>query len=187
MRAIGKRSRAGFGRLIDSLRIGSKGVLGDVGVHIVDFATFPVGPIAKVSCQLKTFPKAPKNRLGEYRLDANDSAVMNVEFKNGAVGVIHTTRWATGHPNQLSLRPGEDSGAIEINWMVPTTGYRLCLGDNVNSAGREIVTVDPTLTNYERFITAIVTGKVEQPNFARAGSPRVRTPACFRIAKESRY
>ncbi|HEY5792065.1 MAG TPA: Gfo/Idh/MocA family oxidoreductase, partial [Chthoniobacterales bacterium] len=38
-----------------STRHGSKGVLGDVGVHLIDFASFPVGPIQKVHARLKTF------------------------------------------------------------------------------------------------------------------------------------
>ena len=86
-----------------SCKHGSNGVLGDVGVHIVDFACFPAGPIAKVYCQLKTFPKAKGNRVGEYVLDANDSAVINVTFQNGALGTIHTTRWCGGHANRLFL------------------------------------------------------------------------------------
>ncbi len=49
---------------------GSKGVLGDVGVHLVDFGTYPAGPIKTVFARLKTFPKAPPNRMGAYKLDA---------------------------------------------------------------------------------------------------------------------
>jgi len=162
-----------------STQHGSKGVLGDVGVHIVDFATYPAGPIAKINCQLKTFAKAPKDRIGEYKLDANDSAVMNVEFKNGAVGVIHTTRWATGHPNQLSLRIYGTKGAIEIDSEVSTTGYRLCMGKNLATAKWEKVEVKPTPSNYQRFITAIVTGKAEQPDFARGAEVQKVLDACF--------
>ena len=36
---------------------GSLGVLGDLGVHIVDFATHPAGPVAIVQCKLKTFSR----------------------------------------------------------------------------------------------------------------------------------
>jgi len=158
---------------------GSKGVLGDVGVHIVDFATYPVGPIAKVDCKLKTFPKAPKNRIGDYRLDANDSAVMTVEFKNGALGVIHTTRWATGHPNQLTLKIFGTLGAIEINSEISRDSYRLCVGENVDQAKWETVEVESTPSNYQRFISAIATGKAEQPDFARGAEVQKVLDACF--------
>ena len=78
-----------------STRHGSLGVLGDLGVHIVDFATFPVGRIKTINCTLKTLHKAAGDRIGEYVLDANDTAVITAEFANGAVGAITTTRWAT--------------------------------------------------------------------------------------------
>jgi len=58
---------------------------------------YPVGPIKRVYCKLQTFPKVAGNRMGEYILDANDSAVMTVEFANGALGTIHTSRWVAGH------------------------------------------------------------------------------------------
>jgi len=35
--------------------------------------------------------------LGEYEFDVNDSAVITAEMSNGAIGVIHTTRYATGY------------------------------------------------------------------------------------------
>lgn len=146
---------------------GSKGVLGDIGVHIVDFATYPVGPVTKVNCHLKTFPKAPKNRIGEYKLDANDSAAMTVEFKNGALGVIHTTRWATGHANQLILKIYGKKGAIEIDSEIAVDSYRICVGKNVQTIKWETVKAKPTPNNYQRFIRSILTGKQEQPDFAR--------------------
>jgi predicted dehydrogenase len=158
---------------------GSKGALGDIGVHIVDFATYPVGPIVSVDCRLKAFPKVPKNRLGEYRLDANDSAVMTVEFKNGALGVIHTTRWATGHPNQLKLRIFGRKGGIEIDSELSTTGYTICIGANLHQSKWEKVEVKPTPTNYQRFIRAIKTGKPEQADFVRGAEVQKVLDACF--------
>jgi predicted dehydrogenase len=154
-------------------------VLGDIGVHIVDFATFPVGPIAKVNCKLKTFHKAPKDRIGEFKLDANDSAVLMVEFKNGAIGVIHTTRWASGHANHLSLKIHGKLGSIEIDSDVSTNGYRICSGKNLDTAKWQQVTTPMTPSNHERFITAIRTGKTEQPDFARGAEVQKVLDACF--------
>ncbi|MBN1460556.1 MAG: Gfo/Idh/MocA family oxidoreductase, partial [Armatimonadetes bacterium] len=73
---------------------GSLGVLGDIGVHIFDFASYGAGDIAKVDCRLKTFHKAKGDKVKGYQLDANDSAIATVELTNGALGTIHTTRWA---------------------------------------------------------------------------------------------
>ena len=91
---------------------GSNGVLGDIGVHILDFASYGSGlEIDHVFGRLKTFDKAPGNKIGEYDLDANDSFTMAVDFTNGALGVIHASRWATGHFNELRLRVYGEKGA----------------------------------------------------------------------------
>ena len=65
-------------------------MLGDVGIHILDLATYAIGqePVS-LQARLKTFAKAPGDRVGDYVLDANDSALMSLGFANGAVGVIH--------------------------------------------------------------------------------------------------
>ena len=65
-------------------------------MHLVDFATYPAGPITRVDCRLKAFAKAKGNRIEGYVFDANDSAVMVAEFANGAIGTLHTTRWCGG-------------------------------------------------------------------------------------------
>jgi len=76
-----------------STKHGSNGVLGDVGIHILDFAGYgAASDIGHVFARLKTFDKAPGNRIGEYDLDANDSFTMTAEFANGAMGVIHASR-----------------------------------------------------------------------------------------------
>ena len=94
---------------------GSLGVLGDVGVHILDFATFAAGLFpTRVSAMLHTFDKAPGGKIGEYVLDANDSATMQVQLSNGAIGVIHATRMASGHLNDLSLQIFGTKGGLEV-------------------------------------------------------------------------
>ena len=48
---------------------GSNGVLGDVGIHILDFASYGAAlDIDHVFCRLRAFDKAPGNRIGEYDL-----------------------------------------------------------------------------------------------------------------------
>src|SRR5690606_38317449 len=76
-----------------SKKHGSNGTLGDIGIHILDFASYGSGlEIDRVFTRLKTFDKADGNRIGEYELDANDSFTMAVDFDNGARGVNHATR-----------------------------------------------------------------------------------------------
>ncbi|CAM3074680.1 Gfo/Idh/MocA family protein [Rariglobus hedericola] len=162
-----------------STKHGSRGVLGDVGVHIVDFATFPAGPVKNVYCKLKTFDKAPGNIVGEYTLDANDSAVMTVEFANGALGTIHTTRWSGGHANRLFLKISGTKGSIEIDSERSTTSYKFCAGHDLDKAQWITIDTKPTPNNYARFIKSIRTGKQDQPDFARGAEVQKVLDACI--------
>ncbi len=162
-----------------SKKHGSNGTLGDVGVHIVDFACFPAGQISRVYCQLKAFKKAPRNRMDGYVLDANDSAVMTVEFTNGALGTIHSTRWCGGHTNRLFLKIACTKGTVEIDSDRSTSAYRICSGKNLNPGLWKDVEVKPTPSNYQRFITAIQTGKNTGANFTRGAAVQKVIDACF--------
>lgn len=162
-----------------STRHGSNGVLGDIGVHIVDFATYPVGRIRKVYAQLKAFPKARGNRIGEYVLDANDSAVLNVEFANGALGTIHTTRWASGHTNRLFLKISGTKGAVQIDSEHSTETFRICAGTDLDAVRWMEVKAPPTPHIYERFITSIRAGYQDQPDFVRGAEVQQVLDACF--------
>ncbi|MBS1301862.1 Gfo/Idh/MocA family oxidoreductase [Loktanella sp. SALINAS62] len=151
-----------------SSRHGSLGVLGDVGVHILDFATFVAGAnAAKVSARLRTFDKAPGGQVGEYVLDANDSATMQLELTNGAVGVIHASRFASGHMNDLRLRIYGTLGGLDVRWEDKQSVLRACVGDNLGTAAWEYLEVPPVQTNYTRFIEAIRAQQPVLPDFAR--------------------
>lgn len=159
---------------------GSKGVLGDVGVHILDFASFPVGDIIAVNCQLKCFDKAPDNRIGDYVLDANDSALMRVEFVGGALGTIQATRWATGHLNSLKLSVYGDRGAVSVVLDDARDRVLTCFGDDVHEARWTSVECPPTPSIYRRFVDGIVSGVNDQPDFARGAELQAVLDACFR-------
>jgi predicted dehydrogenase len=165
---------------------GSKGALGDVGVHIIDFATFPVGHISSVYCRLKAFRKAPRDRVGEYVLDANDSAVLSIEFKNGALGTIHTTRWAGGHINRLYLKISGTKGSVEIDSERATDAYRISAGKDLDKGLWKDVKTAPVPNNYQRFVRSILTGKQDQPDFARGAEIQKILDACFKSDAEQR-
>jgi predicted dehydrogenase len=147
---------------------GSKGVLGDVGIHILDFATFVAGQdVAEVSCRLATFDKAPGGVIGEYVLDANDSATMQVVLANGALGTVAATRFASGHLNDLRLRIYGDKGGLEVTFEGGISGLRACLEPDLQTATWHDVTAPVLPTVYERFIAAINGTGVAEPTFAR--------------------
>ena len=169
-----------------SIGHGSKGVLGDLGVHILDFATYPAGDIASVNCRLKTFHKAKGDRIGEYKLDANDSAVITVELEGGAIGTIHTTRWAVGQQNSLLLRIYGDKGAVIVDLDKSYGELQICQGKDIHKAQWKTIKCAPTPNIYQRFIKSIRTGKNDQPDFARGAAIQKVMDACFESDKKGR-
>jgi predicted dehydrogenase len=152
-----------------SRKHGSNGVLGDVGIHILDFAAYGAGAdIARIFCRLRAFDKAPNNRIGEYDLDANDSFSMTVDFSNGALGVVHASRWATGHINDLRLRIYGDKGSLEVLHQPERSKLMTCLGEDIENGIWREERVVPVPTNYQRFVEAVRQGKTLEPSFRQA-------------------
>ncbi|MDC7741138.1 MULTISPECIES: Gfo/Idh/MocA family protein [Rhizobium] len=150
---------------------GSNGVLGDVGIHILDFAAYGAATdIDHVFARLKTFNKAPGGQIGEYLLDANDSFTMSVDFANGALGVIHASRWATGHLNELKLRIYGERGSLEVIHRPSGSELHGCLGEGVETATWTQIEVEPVATNYQRFAEAVASGIQPDPNFRHAAN-----------------
>lgn len=148
---------------------GSNGVLGDIGIHILDFASFGAAlDVAHVSARLQTFHKAEGDRIGEYVLDANDSFTMNVDFANGALGVVHASRWATGHFNDLRLRVYGDKGSLEVNHNLQTSGLRGCLGADAETGTWRDIDAGTVETNYRRFAAAVAERANREPSFRHA-------------------
>ena len=154
---------------------GSNGVLGDIGIHILDFASYgAASAIENVTCRLKAFAKAPDDQIDEYVLDANDSFVMAVEFANGALGTIHASRWGTGNRDDLKLRVFGTKGALDVSYGGrDANGMRIprldvCLGDDIETQTWRVYPLTPVESNYERFIRAIRQGETLEPSFAHA-------------------
>nr|WP_307270899.1 Gfo/Idh/MocA family oxidoreductase [Labrys wisconsinensis] len=159
---------------------GSKGVLGDVGIHILDFTQYAVG-MAPVSLQarLKTFHKAPGDRIGDYPLDANDSALLSVAFENGALGVIHASRFMTGYANTLKLSVYGTLGAIELDHGSAFTTIRMCSGTDVHTQAWRDVVSEPVRTNYQKFAAAVAAGRNDEPSFRHAADLQRVLDLCF--------
>ncbi|MEM6823049.1 MAG: Gfo/Idh/MocA family oxidoreductase, partial [Verrucomicrobiota bacterium] len=163
-----------------SSKHGSKGVLGDVGVHIVDFATFPIdSQVKKVNCQLKTFNNIKGKKHDGYTLDANDSAFIRCELANGAVGIIQTSRWATGYANNLHLEVFGEKGALKIDLDHSYDDFEVCTGKDIHKAEWKTIKCKPAPDNFARFIKSIRTGKNDQPDFAKGTEIQKVLDACF--------
>ena len=150
---------------------GSKGVLGDVGIHILDFATYAAGlPVSEISCRLATFDKAPNGKIGEYTLDANDSATMQVVLGNGALGTVTATRFASGHLNDLTLRLYGTKGGLDVTWTEGGNHLRSCLSPNLEAAEWQDEVVDSVPATYDSFIAAVRGTGPAQPDFHRGAA-----------------
>ena len=148
---------------------GSGGVLGDVGIHIVDFTTYGVGhDMVEVSARLKVFDKAPGGRIGPYLMDVNDSVTMNVGFANGALGVVHMSRLATGHANDLNLTIHGASGAVRIWSDSGDSTLDVCVGSDIQTQTWRRVTCAAVPGNAARFVAALRSGVNGEPDFRRA-------------------
>ncbi|MEI8341410.1 MAG: Gfo/Idh/MocA family oxidoreductase [Verrucomicrobiota bacterium] len=165
---------------------GSRGTLGDIGVHLLDFASYPVGKIESVNCTLRTFPKAPGDRIGNYTLDANDSVVVTASFQNGALGSLRATRIATGHDNSITLALFGDEGSIKID--LDRSGQQLEWCRIKNRVAGPWATLDcgSTPSIYERFVKSIRTGVNDQPDFARGAEIQKALDACEQSHIEGR-
>jgi predicted dehydrogenase len=163
---------------------GSLGVLGDVGIHILDYATFAAGqtPVA-IQSRLKTFEKAPSNTpantIGEYVLDANDTAMMMGELSGGAQLMIQASRFMTGYDNVLELKIFGTRGAVEITHREGWNEIRCCKGSNIHTMAWANIKPEPVKTNYRKFIDAIAEGKNGEPDFRHAANLQKVLDQCF--------
>lgn len=154
-----------------SSKHGSKGVLGDVGIHILDFATFVAGEdVSEVSCTLKTFHKTAAPGQDEYVLDANDSSIMTVSLSGGAVGTVGATRYASGHLNDLFLRLHGTKGGLEVAFANGEGRLRVCTEPDLSSGTWRHLPAPDVGTNQEEFVRAITSGTRAEPDFARGAA-----------------
>ena len=162
---------------------GSTGVLGDVGIHILDFASFGAADdLASLQAELVTFPKADGERIGDYVLDANDSVAMTARFRKGALATIVATRYATGHTNDLSLTLHGTLGALRVETDGQASRLSASLGADVEPARWRELAPPPVPRNARRFADALASGVNGDPTFRRAADMQRLIDAAFESA-----
>jgi predicted dehydrogenase len=171
---------------------GSGGVLGDIGCHLLDMATSVTGPVRQLRCWLKTFPKvtpdgtAYKKWEGK-KLDANDTAIIELELESGGTLVVHTTRWAMGHSNHLRFEAHGTRGALRFDLDESYDKLGVCVGEDTVKAEWKTLTLESTPNNYERFVRSIEKGEVDQPDILRGAEVQAYLDACERSAKTGKW
>jgi predicted dehydrogenase len=167
-----------------STRHGSTGVLGDVGIHILDFATYGAADdIVRVQGDLATFHKAEGDRIGEYQLDANDSVAVTARLGCGALATIVATRFATGHLNDLTLSLHGTRGALRVETDGKALKLSGCFGKNIESQRWRKIATEPVRRNARRFADALKTGSNGDPSFRRAADIQRVIDAVFESAR----
>jgi predicted dehydrogenase len=170
---------------------GSGGALGDIGCHLIDFLTGIAGDASTLRCSFYNHPKIsesgrPITQWQGQPLDANDTAILEMQLDAGGSAVAHTTRWATGRGNQVALEVYGTEGALMIDL---DRGYdRLWVVDRKiadtakNEPDWREVTLKRTPNLWQRFAKLIKTGKNDQPDMVRGAQVQAYLDACERSA-----
>ena len=97
--------------------VAGSGALGDLGAHIIDLAHYLVGGIKSVSAFTKTFidERPLPDGSGTGKVDVDDAFVAAIEFENGAIGTLESTRFAGGRKNYNCFEINAEKGSIRFN------------------------------------------------------------------------
>jgi predicted dehydrogenase len=95
--------------------VAGSGALGDLGAHIIDLAHYLVGDMKSVAAMTKTFIEERPSDGGMAKVDVDDAFVACVEFANGAIGTLESTRFAGGHKNSNCFEINGEKGSVRFN------------------------------------------------------------------------
>lgn len=96
-------------------RISGSGTLGDLGSHLFSVLQFILGDMKAVNACTKTVIKErplQSNSLETKQVENDDVVVTLVEYQNGAVGTLSSSRIATGRKNYLSYEIQGTKGTV---------------------------------------------------------------------------
>jgi predicted dehydrogenase len=98
-------------------KVAGSGALGDLGAHIIDLGRFLVGEMKSVSAMTRTFidERPLPDGSGTGKVDVDDAFAAVVEFENGAIGTLESTRFAAGRKNYEVLEINGEKGSIRFN------------------------------------------------------------------------
>ncbi len=125
------------------------GVLGDLGVHLIDLAEFLLGDITSV-CAKKdiVIKKRPLiDGEGEGDVETDDYCMFLADFKGGITGIFNITRCAYGNGNTIAFEIFGTNGYLSVNLNSPDK-ITLCAGDiDIECKGTHTITVPPSYSS----------------------------------------
>lgn len=130
------------------------GALGDLGSHLLSVSQFVMGDIKAVNAMATTvFPERPKSAGSSEMAKVENEDIMTfmVEYANGAVGTIATSRVATGRKNFLSYEIQGTKGSVtyDLERMGEVNVY--FQGDGEADRGFRKVLLNPKHKGYSAF------------------------------------
>lgn len=138
------------------------GVLGDLGVHLVDMARLLVGDMTRVCSETGITVKQRKKRGSDQlgNVETDDYCNFLADFECGAHGVFKVTRCAIGHENTIRFDIFGTKGALSFNLNTPDE-LSLCIaGAGGESGGMHTVKVpDKYKASQEQTFIDLVSGK----------------------------
>lgn len=138
------------------------GVLGDLGVHLIDLATFLAGDMKKLCAQTKIIVKERKLPDSEETgaVETDDYCSFIGETECGAMANFMITRCAYGNNNTIKFDVYGTKGMISFNLNNPDE-LGVCIGEvDINSDGLHTVKVPPEFdVKQEETFVNLVKGK----------------------------
>ena len=119
-----------------------------------------------------------------------------IEFDNGAIGTVSSTRFATGFTNRLDLKIFGDLGAVKISFDDPIAEgnqYQITkdtereLLEKSDKLIWNTINTKPTPNNFERFIQSIISKKNDQPDFKRGAEIQKILDSCIKSSEENKW
>ena len=135
---------------------------------------------------LATFRKAEGDRIGDYRLDANDSFAMTGRMASGALATIVATRYATGHMNDLALALHGTKGSLKLETDGRKSKLWGCLGNDVEKFRWRKLELPQVKRNARRFADALASGVNGGLSFRRAAEMQQIIDAAFESSVSDR-
>ena len=108
----------------------ASGVIGDLGVHLIDLAQLLAGNITELCATKATIVKERMMLDSDdiAPVETDDSCSFIARFANGAEGSFHITRCAIGHVNTIRYDVYGTKGSISFNLNDPSV-LTICKGE----------------------------------------------------------
>jgi len=166
--------------------VAGTGTLGDITSHVIDFAQFLLGDIARVQGLMRTWvtERPAASGGGRVPVDVDDEVMSLLEFANGAVGTIQATRFAPGRKNYLGFEVNCEGGSLWFDyermnelWISRgssgTSGFERVVVGPDHPYGRHFWPIpgigvgfhEVKMIEIHDFVRSVVTGENARPDF----------------------